>query len=225
MASRWSFARTVQLGFELCGTYAIDKSLGRGFASSTRPLSSVARIGRFLDKAEGCYGAEKARGASRYLLDNSNSPMETPLAMLVCLPRTRGGENLSGFIMNKEFPLDPEWARRLGAHSFKPDLFEPNARVAIEYYGSDHDSATAKEYDASRQAIMEYLDIRVLGISKSQLYQPDKYMGTMKQLRKLLGIAYRKPTREQQIATLFLKDEILPGHDSSRYLGTFWDAR
>jgi len=221
MAASLSLEALVELGAELCGTYAINRRYARGFVTPTEPLSSVASINRYIQRSEGCYGVDKARTAARFLFDDSNSPMETAFGMLLHLPRARGGENLSGFELNREFDLSPEWQRRLGVHSFKPDFYFSKTRTAVEYYGNDHDAITAKEYDATRHALMEYLGIRVLGVTKAQLYQPDKYMGMLKELYKLLGRTYRRPTPEQQIATLLLKDRILPGHDSSRYLGTF----
>ena len=222
MASKTTEARLIMLGYELCGTYVIDRHFARGFASSTEPLTSTSRIGRYLARCKGQPSVNKARTALRWVVDNSNSPMETTLSMLYILPKTQGGQHLSGIELNREFGLSPEWQYRLGRHSFKPDIYFPEVKVAVEYYGSDHDSVSAKEYDAARQALMEYLGIRVLGVSKQQIYNPDKYQGMLKQLYRLLGKQYRKPTDKQYLATLLLKDEILPGHDSARYLGAYW---
>ena len=216
------FHRLIALGYELCGTYVVYRQFGRGIATSTRPLTSTNRIARFLDKCTGRYGVKTAREALRWVVDKSNSPMESALAMLAVLPKTQGGQHLSGIELNREFPLNAEWRRRLGRQSFKPDIYFAKQRVAVEYYGSDHEAAASKEYDATRHALIEYLGIRVLGVTKAQLYDPDKYQGMLKELYRLLGKKYSRPTPQQYKATLFLKDAILPGHDSTRYMGTFW---
>ena len=222
MANTVSRHRLIAIGYELCGTHVIYRQFGRGIATSTHPLTSTSRIARFLEKSPGRYGVKTAREALRWVVDMSNSPMESTLSMLFVLPRMQGGQPLSGIELNREFPLNDEWRRRLGKRSFKPDIYFTKERVAVEYYGSDHEKPDAKEYDATRQALMEYLGIRVLGVTKEQLYHPDKYQGMLKELYRLLGKRYIKPTPKQQMATLFLKDEILPNHDSSRYLGAFW---
>ena len=126
---------------------------------------------------------------------------------------------MSPIVLNPEFPLNLEWRRRLGRQSFKPDIYFPKQRIAVEYYGKeDHTSISSKQYDATRQALMEYLGIRVLGVTSEELYHPDKYIGMLKELYRLLGKKYRMPSDDQQVSTLLLKDEILPGHDSTRYL-------
>ena len=222
IAGKVSLHRLMTIGYELCGTYVIYRQFGRGIVTSTHPLTSTNRIARFLEKNSGRYGVKAAREALRWIVGLSNSPMESVLSMLFVLPKTQGGQHLSGIELNREFKLSAEWRRRLGKRSFKPDVYFTEERVAVEYYGSDHDAVGAKEYDATRQALMEYLGIRVLGVTKAQLYDPDKYQGMLKELYRLLGRKYTRPTPKQQMATLFLKDEILPGHDSSRYLGAFW---
>lgn len=222
MATKLDFAEAVAFGFELCGTYFITEAVGRGFMASVPRLATASRIRAFLDKMEGCYGVRKARKVLAWVLDDSASPMETALAMLVGLPKSRGGRGLSGLQLNREFPLTREWRRRLGRQSFKPDLFFPSRRVAVEYYGfEDHHLRENREYDELRRGIMEYLGIRVLTVTKQQLYRPEKLEGAMKELHKLLGVRYRKPTQAQQMATLALKDSILPYHDSSKHLGSF----
>ena len=222
MAGKVGFQRLVYLGYELCGTYVVYRQFGRGIATSIRPLTTTRRISHYLDKRPGSYGVKTARKALRWVIDLSNSPMESALSMLLVLSKTQGGQHLSGIELNRELKLNDEWKRRLGRQSFKPDLYFADKKIAVEYYGSDHDEATAKQYDATRQALMEYLGIRVLGITKAQLYNPDKYEGMLKQLYRLLGKRYCQPTPDQRLATLLLKDAVLPRHDSSRYLGTFW---
>ena len=219
MASTSSLPQLVMLGYELCGTYTLTDRYGRGFITDIVPITTPSKISQYLARSPGRKGVDKAKAALRWIRAHSNSPMETALAMLLTLPRQDGGQHLSPIVLNPEFPLNLEWRRRLGRQSFKPDIYFPKQRIAVEYYGKeDHTSISSKQYDATRQALMEYLGIRVLGVTSEELYHPDKYIGMLKELYRLLGKKYRMPSDDQQVSTLLLKDEILPGHDSTRYL-------
>lgn len=73
------------IGFELCGTYVLDKSWD-GFTNVDRAVTSGGRLGLYADRARGRRGAGRARLLASLVIDGSHSPMETVMAMLFCLP-------------------------------------------------------------------------------------------------------------------------------------------
>ncbi len=59
LARKLSLVELVLLGYELCGTYSLDKSDPRGFRNR-KPIASVSSLQRFLDKAGSLHGVKKA---------------------------------------------------------------------------------------------------------------------------------------------------------------------
>ena len=85
MASELSLPALIRLGFELCGTYGVatvGKS-GTSGSSAPSPLPPASRAS--WTKPRTMPGTVKARKALKHLVAGSASPMETTLAMLLCL--------------------------------------------------------------------------------------------------------------------------------------------
>ena len=75
----------VSIGHELCGSYRI----GKGY--DLPPLTTVAKLKAYAQRAAGMDGIVQTRRALRYVLPDSASSMETTLAMLLDLPAMMGG--------------------------------------------------------------------------------------------------------------------------------------
>lgn len=97
MAESFPLETLVVAGMELCGRYAVSRE---GAISSRCPLTSASRLRRFVGQAEGMRGVKKARRALRFVMDDSASPMETSLALLLSMPRSLGGYGLPRPVMN-----------------------------------------------------------------------------------------------------------------------------
>ena len=87
MAAVWGIEKLIQLGFELCGTYDTTN----GDVRECAPLTTVDRLDAFLASLGPMHGKKNASYALRYVANNSASPRETALAMLLCLPYRMGG--------------------------------------------------------------------------------------------------------------------------------------
>ena len=99
MSTRLSFERLVLLGFEFCGTYMIDKSAEFG-QRSREPLTTADSILAYVSKNTNMKGLIRARQAARYIIDRSNSPMESKIAIIASLPFMYGGYAMSGLELN-----------------------------------------------------------------------------------------------------------------------------
>ena len=100
MAETFTPARLIRLGMELCGTYGIF-TVGHLDFDREHPYTTVARLSRFASEAGSMPGAKKARQAVRHLVPGSASPLETALALLLCLPLSMGGYGLPQPEMNR----------------------------------------------------------------------------------------------------------------------------
>ncbi|MCL2151179.1 MAG: hypothetical protein FWH50_03010, partial [Coriobacteriia bacterium] len=103
MANVLSFVESIALGCEFTGSYRLDKwtEPERGFRDD-QPLSSVAKLESFVAKAAGVSGCVKARKALPYIIENSASPMETVIAILLTLPYRYGGFGLPQPTLNMD---------------------------------------------------------------------------------------------------------------------------
>lgn len=146
MASELSLPALIRLGFELCGTYGVA-TVGKADFRFERPFTTPARLARFLDKAANMPGTVKARKALKHLVAGSASPMETTLAMLLCLPLRMGGYALPQPRMNHA--VNPRGRSRLAVDDkcYYCDLIWPNANIALEYDGREHHGTVNKMAD------------------------------------------------------------------------------
>lgn len=84
-AATYSFVELLKLGMELCGTYAPDDYEPDG-CTSRRKICTVGRIRRYLGWCKGAPGLRRAKVAANYLLDGSNSPLESEVILGLTLP-------------------------------------------------------------------------------------------------------------------------------------------
>ena len=168
VASKTSLANLIQLGFELCGIYALSKY---GPASRrSAPLTSVARLKTFVEKAEGAPGRKKALRALRYVLDGSASPKETELVMLLCLPYKLGGYGIDAPRLNYHVDVPPS-LRKMASKSYcECDVCWPEAKLTIEYDSLLHHSGEdAVTRDSKRSNTLIALGYTVISATNVQV--------------------------------------------------------
>ena len=93
MASTMPFHRLVKLGYELCALYTLQPDGAAGYGRPLPP-TTVRAMERYLERCTGMHGAATARKALRHVAVASGSPMETALAIALCLPLRLGGYGL-----------------------------------------------------------------------------------------------------------------------------------
>ena len=121
MATRLSQVDLVLLGYELCGAYSLARQTERGFVDRA-PLATVDSLSRFIDRIPSEYGMKKARRALRFVANGSASPMETNVAMLLCLPTVVGGFGFELPQMNYRIEIASPAARTIKTKSLRLDL-------------------------------------------------------------------------------------------------------
>lgn len=127
LASFLSLPELIKVGFELCGYYD----------GVRQPHTSVVRLNNFIMKHKGVPGTKKALKALPHIIDNSASPMETKLTMLLTLPFKMGGYNFAKPLLNERIEKVAGDGTTLGKYYYV-DLLWPDHHVVLEYDSNKH---------------------------------------------------------------------------------------
>lgn len=163
------FAELVRLGFELCAKYRKDP-LDPQLQVSVTPVTNVSRLNKYLNSASGINGVKLAKRAVKYVLDNSNSYMETNLALLGSLPISEGGYGLPRPILNHVIKLTQAGAEFLGRNTCEADEVWLERKVALEYdstfYHLERDQFML---DKKRSTAMALSGFKVLNVTANNV--------------------------------------------------------
>lgn len=135
----------LQIGYELCGTYVLDAGISSwdGFTNTDAPLTSAAKIKRFLERCTGLNGVKRARKLIEYVADGAHSPMETITALIVSLPHRFGGMGLGDIALNRCIKVSDglRWV----------DILIKGSSVGLEYKGRKAHTVEQAARDDRRQ--------------------------------------------------------------------------
>lgn len=164
-AQQFSLVDLIRLGFELCGTYSLDRVSDAGFLKRS-PITTPEKLQACIDAAPRARGTENARRALPHILANAASPAEARLAMTLSLPNRLGGLGLAPPRLNYRIALSAHDRKLLSRAYFLCDLYWPQARLAVEY-DSDAFHATAERIasDSSRRNALEHVDVTVITVT------------------------------------------------------------
>lgn len=180
--------RLIELGFELCGTYSPGSS-GTGELFHHAPLCGHAQLGALAGSVKGRRSTcEKFGRAVRYVLEGSDSPMETIQAMLVTLPRHMGGYGLGGALLNPKLPVPADLQRAAGRSFLRPDMYWQDCRVVLEYDSKRwHDGGDRRGSDLSRVSVLELMGLSVVSNTSHQLFSEERMDAVASHLAKEMG--------------------------------------
>lgn len=210
MATRLTVARLIQLGFELCGTYAIVYD---GPAQKREaPLTSVAKLRAFVEANPDMRGCKKARRALTFVQDGSASPMESVLTMLLCLPYRLGGYGLEWPQLNHRIDV-PTGMRKMADRGYcKADLCWFEKRLCLEYDSElHHADVERRESDARRRSTLIALDYTVVTVTPGQVMDSGALNRLAHQVAKLTGRRLRYVDPDFTRAHLALRAELFEG--------------
>lgn len=155
MAQELAAEKLLMLGFELCGTYSVNTECEDGFIKTIQPITSADKILKYIENMERIghqfHGIKRARYAAKYILDNSASPRESRLAILLGGPRKIGAFGITGLVLNNPVKLSNAAYSICGQRYVIPDISIPNKKIAIEY-DSDayHNNQNQNRHDKKR---------------------------------------------------------------------------
>ena len=180
--------KLIQLGYQLCARYTPDD---RSQYKQRRrlPITSTAKILAFLDRCKGSHGVKKARQAIRYVLDNSNSPMETLFTMAAILPCHMGGFGLKKPELNADVLLSAKAQALLKTDTLCCDLVWRKEKVIVEYDSIlVHLEAEQFKYDKKRASALNMSGYKVFHITSDFLDNFTAYQKTFDSIRCALKI-------------------------------------
>ncbi len=209
MCASCSFIEALELGMELCGTYALRPDSDEGMAQRDNGLVDVGSLQRHVESWRGLQGLGIARKASKYLVGGSASPMETKLFLLLCLPLQYGGYNLGLPELNPTFKLTREEMEVLRHSKIKPDMLWRKKKLVIEYDGRQHEEESQSKHDAMRKTILERRGYTVRQVKRHQLYNPLAFDQFASSIRTFLGVRQRLTTLKHQYAREDLRAALL----------------
>ena len=211
LASTLSLEKLILLGYELCGTYALQTNASATQRSS--PLSTVAKLSAFATSMLCFPGRKKALRAVRYVLNGSASPMETALSMMLSLPHALGGYGISAPLLNSRIDVPHSMRNRVDRSYCRPDLYWPEHRLCLEYDSAlYHQNPEQQESDARRRNSLITLGYTVLTVSPHQVTDPALFNRLAKQIADLLGKRLRYTDPAFTRAHLHLRASLFSDH-------------
>lgn len=207
MAGSLSQLDLTLLGYALCGEY-IPATIEKGFISH-KPITSVERVQRYLSRVPNhAYGLRKAKRAIAQVIDGSRSPMETRLALLLTLPKRRGGYGIERPVLNKRWDFSQEAAQIAGMPYCLIDVFWERALFGYEYLGSGfHDDL---QRDTVRDLAIRHDGGETLPLVKQQVYNQKQLAAVAKTVNRKLGNRSRPLPAEFMKKNKALMNELFP---------------
>ena len=185
------------IAYELCGSYGMPSTAGYEVVQNLAPLTSVAELAAYADSARalGVRGAARARAALDLVAGGSNSPRETDVAILLSLPRRKGGYDLRNFEMNSEVKVPKSHQRALRQGAIRPDFLWAERKVAMEYDSNEHHlTPQDKERDEARRRVLESMGYRVFVMTNEVLRSGEKLEIFMTDLQRALKVRRSPPS-------------------------------
>ena len=164
----------VELGFELCGSYALGVPGVRPAAYGLEALTCTRRLARELASMRGnsrlMKGASRALSALRFVSDGSASPRETQQAMMFGLPPRLGGYGLGRPLLNYRLEVTGRAREMTDSPYYVCDAYWPDARLDVEY-DSDafHTGADRIARDTRRRNVLLAMGVTVVTITAAQM--------------------------------------------------------
>jgi len=204
MAAIYPLAKLIALGFEVCGSYSLPGNVleggDRGDSIQTiydlPPLTSTKKLIAFSSRMEGWIGHNQALKALRFITDNSASPMETVLAMLLTLPYRLGGYGLPMPELNGSIYPKKNVSHFAGKGFYRGDLLWRDAGVVAEYNSdAEHASSNRIAMDAIRRNDLSLCGIFEVTVTKRQIKSIELFDKVAKQIAARIGkeLRYKEP--------------------------------
>lgn len=222
MAADLPLEQLIELGYELCGTYwrnRVDKTC----SYQLPPLTKTCHLVSYAQANPSLHGARKALRALKYVVDNSASPRESKLAIMLSLPSRCGGYGLAGFKMNHVVQADAKARAIASRNSFRCDLCWPTEKIDVEYQSREHHEGESSRISDSRRAnALAAMGWHVVGITNDEL---DSFTATdviARSLRLKLGKSNQTSINDYTLRKAKLRRRLnLPYEGSRRYVATW----
>jgi len=204
MAAKYPLAKLIALGFEMCGSYSLPGSASTGGDQSDLvqtkynlpPLTSKKKLTAFSARMEGWVGHKQALKALRFVADDSASPMETILVILLTLPYRLGGYRLPLPELNGSIYPKKRVSQFAGKSFYRGDLLWREAGVVAEYNSdAEHASSNRIAMDAIRRNDLSLCGIFEVTVTNKQIKSMELFDKVARQIAVRIGkeLQYKEP--------------------------------
>jgi len=159
-------------------------------------LTSKKKLKAFAARMDGWRGHRKAIKALQYIADDSASPMETILAILLTLPYKYGGYGLPMPEMNGRIYPEKRAKKFSGREFYRGDLLWRKGGVVAEYNSDiEHASPDRIAKDAIRRTDLNLCGIHEVTVTKSQIRNTELLENVAKEIAARIGkrLRYKDP--------------------------------
>ena len=205
-----SLVMLVRQAVEFLGTYRFGKSGEE--AKSDQPQLMTLESGRDFAK-----GVHKRRASTQLLraldlaLENSASPRETDLSLMLTLPVELGGYGLTRPVLNKRIDAPVGWYVLTGERHIKPDLLWEDCQVIVEYYGHKAHRALGQsktDRDIMRANMLRAMGYRVLEVTHGVVSTAARMDFFVNQAATLLGQRVPEANEDARTVRRHLYEEL-----------------
>ncbi|MBQ6491954.1 MAG: hypothetical protein IJI88_06725 [Atopobiaceae bacterium] len=198
-----------RVAMEFAGTYRLPAP-HEGTRYKQPRLSSIQAMLEFLDGGDArrlgvLADVIRARDALALAADNSASPMETVLFLLLTLPVEMGGFGLPRPVLNKTVGVD-------GKDGLTPDLLWEDAGLAIEYESLEFHAGAGRDrtdHDVMRENELVTAGYCVLVAVPGVVLDLSRLTRLAEQIALLLGVRLTEPAPDQLMLRERLHSELV----------------
>lgn len=205
MPTRWESVRRLVMAAavacEFSGTYRL-RSQGGSVRYHAPRLMEVGSLFRMIDDAQAGFVAKRIRTVAEVSFDNSASPMETALALLLTMPLDLGGLGLPKPRLNFAIDVSAERGRLADRDRVTPDMVWERERVALEYDSSEfHAQGNARRLgeDAIRANILSAWGYTVFRVTPEAVSTLAGLEMLARQVAARLGVVLEQPSEIQAL--------------------------
>lgn len=197
-----------ELAFELCGTYVRGR-MDMPTRYNITPLATTKSLANYLQNNSRIRGTQGALRALHYVTNNSASPRETHLALIMGLPSLQGGGSLGMPRMNFAVETTAAAFRLSGRRSHRCDLCWPSLKLDVEYQSHEcHHGETNRIRDSRRTNALMSMGYTVIGVTNNELDSFSAMETIMQTIRKQLGKRSRTKLVDYQERKLELRQQL-----------------
>ena len=192
MATVLSPVDLLELCLEFCSGYALDPESERGFID--RPaLTTSARLRTYVNHFKGRRGAKAIKAILPYVIDDSASPMETKVLMLLCLPSRLGGQQLPLPQHNVAIPITERAKSHTKRMHLVCDLWWEEFDLDVECDSTTHHSSESQlGIDSDRRIILDAMGYHHVGITTWQLEHAGEFLNVTQAIRRAMGLRVQR---------------------------------
>lgn len=208
MSEQLELPKLIELIDEFCGGYALPVDGTAQSPEDVSPLTSIPALIDYVDASVGTPGCRALRRALRYAVENSGSPMETIVELLLCLPQSMGGYGLPVPTMNRRVNIPDELRRPNDKSFYVCDLCWPNVGgkkrrhlLDVEYESTQwHTGPGRLAQDSQRRNALEALGAHVITVTSAEVHSTERFDRVARLIAQELGIRLRTTLSKEDLA-------------------------